>query len=87
MIRLVEIYSEEIFGPVVGIMRFSSDAEAVRLVNKIEYGLSGAVHSRDIARATRIARQLEVGLVHINTFTLHDNAVRVPSRLGYTILV
>lgn len=77
----LEINSEEIFGPVMGIIRFSSDAEAVRIANKLEYGLSGAVHSRDLARATRIAKQLEINLVHINTFTLHDNAVRYfPSR-------
>lgn len=63
----------------MGIIRFSSDAEAVRLTNQLEYGLSGAVHSRDLARATRMARQLEINLIHINSFTLHDNAVRLPA--------
>lgn len=68
--------SQEIFGPAVGITRFSTDAEAIRIVNKLECGLSGAVHSRDVTRAVKVAQQLEINLVHINSFTLHDNAVR-----------
>ncbi|KAF8299299.1 ALDH-like protein [Clavulina sp. PMI_390] len=71
----MNISSEEIFGPLMGIIRFKTDAEAVQLANKLEYGLSGAVHGRDLLRATKVARQLEINLVHINTFTLHDNAM------------
>jgi len=72
----IAMSSQEIFGPAVGITRFSTDAEAIRIVNKLEYGLSGAVHSRNVTRAAKVAQQLEINLVHINSFTLHDNAVR-----------
>jgi hypothetical protein len=72
----IAMSSDEIFGPAVGITRFSTDAEAIRIVNKLEYGLSGAVHSRDVTRAAKVAQQLEINLVHINSFTLHDNPVR-----------
>lgn len=58
----------------MGIARFSTDAEAIAMANKIEYGLSGAVHSRDVARASKVAEGLEVNLIHINSFTVHENA-------------
>lgn len=68
--------SEEIFGPAVGIIRFKTDDEAVSVSNALEYGLSGAVHSRDLARAQKVAKQLEINMVHINSFTVHDSQVR-----------
>lgn len=74
--RWIDVSSQEIFGPVVGITRFSDDAEAISIANKLDHGLSGAVHSRDVTRAAKVARQLEINLVHINSFTLHDNSVR-----------
>ncbi|KAG8707603.1 hypothetical protein FRC09_001735 [Ceratobasidium sp. 395] len=67
-----KIASEEIFGPAVGIVRFTDEAEAVRIANARDYGLSAAVFSKDIARAFRIARQIEAGAVHINGSTIHD---------------
>jgi acyl-CoA reductase-like NAD-dependent aldehyde dehydrogenase len=54
------IVAEEIFGPAVPVVRFTDEAEAVRIANAREYGLSAAVFSKDIARAFRIARQIEV---------------------------
>ncbi|KAG8710428.1 hypothetical protein FRC09_000145 [Ceratobasidium sp. 395] len=67
-----KIISEEIFGPAVAIVRFTDEAEAVRIANARDYGLSAAVFSKDIARAFRIARQIEAGAVHINGSTIHD---------------
>lgn len=58
---------DEIFGPVVGIQRFSTEAEAVALANDSIYGLSGSVWCRDIARALRVSRSIETGMVSINT--------------------
>jgi succinate-semialdehyde dehydrogenase / glutarate-semialdehyde dehydrogenase len=61
------VFSEEIFGPVAPIARFSSDAEVVRLANASIYGLAAYFYSRDIGRIWRIAEQLEYGIVGINT--------------------
>jgi succinate-semialdehyde dehydrogenase / glutarate-semialdehyde dehydrogenase len=60
-------YGEELFGPVAVVYRVNSDEEAVRLANDSPYGLGGAVFSTDVARASAVARQLEVGMANVNT--------------------
>jgi aldehyde dehydrogenase (NAD+) len=59
---------EEIFGPVLSFMRFSSEDEAVRLANHTCYGLAAYIHTSDVQRAHRVAQRLEVGNVWINGF-------------------
>lgn len=59
----------ETFGPVVSLMRFSDEAEAVRVANDTSYGLNAFVQTRDLNRAHRVARRLEAGSVWINTFS------------------
>lgn len=61
------IVREEIFGPVVTVMPFSSEEDAVRLANDTMYGLSGSIWTRDIARAMRVARAVETGNLSINS--------------------
>lgn len=68
-------YEEEIFGPVVNIVTFKTDEEAVSLSNDTQYGLSGAVISNDLSRAQGIASQLHVGLLHINDQTVNDECI------------
>jgi len=68
------LFREESFGPQVSITRVQSDAEAVKLANDTEYGLSAALFSRDIARALGIAKRIESGICHINGPTVHDEA-------------
>ena len=70
----MRIYAEESFGPVTTIVRVKDDAEAVRVANDTEYGLTSAVFSRDIARALKVAEQLDAGMCHINGATVHDEA-------------
>ena len=63
---------EEIFGPVVTLQAFDSDADAVALANASEYGLSASVFTNDLKRAHRLAAQLQVGMVWINTWLMRD---------------
>jgi acyl-CoA reductase-like NAD-dependent aldehyde dehydrogenase len=62
----MRIVEEEIFGPVMAIMTFSSEAEAVELANASKYGLSAEIWTGDLARAHRVARQLDVSHVTVN---------------------
>ncbi|MFN3984551.1 MAG: aldehyde dehydrogenase [Rhodocyclaceae bacterium] len=70
----MRFYAEESFGPVVGIERFDDEAEALRLANDSEYGLSAAVFSRDVARALEFAKRVESGICHVNSSTVADEA-------------
>jgi aminomuconate-semialdehyde/2-hydroxymuconate-6-semialdehyde dehydrogenase len=63
---------EEIFGPVATLMPFADEAEALRLANSTRYGLAASIWSRDVARCHRVAEQLEVGVVWVNTWLLRD---------------
>ena len=63
----MRIVQEEIFGPVVCIMPFDSEDDAVRLANDTIYGLSGSIWTRDVARALRVARAVETGVLSINS--------------------
>ncbi len=70
----MDIYAEESFGPVKGIVRVKGEAAAIACANDNEYGLSAAVFSRDLARAMQVARRIESGICHINGPTVHDEA-------------
>ena len=70
----MNIYSDESFGPVKGIVRVNGDEEAIACANDNEYGLASAVFSRDTARAMRVAQRIESGICHINGPTVHDEA-------------
>jgi acyl-CoA reductase-like NAD-dependent aldehyde dehydrogenase len=62
----MRIVREEIFGPVVAIIPFDDEADAVRLANDTPYGLSGSIWTRDIGRALRTARAVKAGVLSIN---------------------
>jgi aldehyde dehydrogenase (NAD+) len=59
----------ETFGPVVSVMKFRDESEAVRIANDSRYGLNAFVQTNDLTRAHRVARRLEAGSVWINTFS------------------
>jgi acyl-CoA reductase-like NAD-dependent aldehyde dehydrogenase len=70
--------SEEIFGPVAAVVPFRDEAEAIALANDTIYGLSGSIWTRDGAKALRVARQIETGVISINSNT----SVRVSTPFG-----
>jgi aldehyde dehydrogenase (NAD+) len=61
-----EIAGQEIFGPVLSILTFKSDAEAIQIANSTDYGLVAGVFTKDLDRATRAARSLRAGQVFVN---------------------
>src|SRR3954470_13184226 len=69
---------EEIFGPVATVIPFDGEEQAVRIANDTIYGLSGSIWTRDGARALRVARAIETGVISINDNT----SVRVSTPFG-----
>jgi acyl-CoA reductase-like NAD-dependent aldehyde dehydrogenase len=69
---------EEIFGPVAAVIPFAEEADAVRLANDTIYGLSGSIWTRDGARALRMTRAIETGVISVNSNT----SVRVTTPFG-----
>ena len=69
---------EEVFGPVAAIIPFTDEEEAVRIANDTPYGLSGSIWTRDGARALRVARALETGVLSVNS----NSSVRVTTPFG-----
>lgn len=72
------IAREEVFGPVAAVTPFADEAEAVRLANDTPYGLSGSIWTRDGARALRVARAVEAGVLSVNS----NSSVRVSTPFG-----
>jgi acyl-CoA reductase-like NAD-dependent aldehyde dehydrogenase len=71
----MKIAREEIFGPVLSVIRFGDEAEAVRQANDSPYGLQASVWSDNINRAHRVARALRAGTVHVNQYDEDDITV------------
>lgn len=68
----MDVYHEESFGPLIAIVRVSSDEDAIKVANDTEYGLAASVFGQDVGRATAVAERLDAGNRHINMATIHD---------------
>jgi aminomuconate-semialdehyde/2-hydroxymuconate-6-semialdehyde dehydrogenase len=66
------VYREEVFGPLVTVSRFDTEAEAVALANDSDYGLSAVLFTENVRRAHRVADQIAAGMVWVNTFRVRD---------------
>ncbi|MFO6420388.1 aldehyde dehydrogenase [Hylemonella sp. W303a] len=71
----MKIAREEIFGPVLSVIRFKTEEEAIRLANDSSYGLQASVWSDNLSRAHRVARALRAGTVHVNQYDEDDITV------------
>lgn len=72
------VLTEEIFGPVVAVLPFDTEADAIRLANATEYGLSGSIWTRDLGRAIRMARAVRSGALSVNS----NSSVRYSTPFG-----
>lgn len=74
----MRVHDEEIFGPVLSVVEFDDEDEAVRIANSVEYGLSGSVWTGDGERALRVMRKLDTGIVWVNTMLTGYPQICVP---------
>jgi acyl-CoA reductase-like NAD-dependent aldehyde dehydrogenase len=76
--RASRAFNEEIFGPVVSVVRFRDESEALEIANDGPYGLSGSIWTRDIGKALRVARGVETGALSVNS----NSSVRYSTPFG-----
>jgi acyl-CoA reductase-like NAD-dependent aldehyde dehydrogenase len=68
----MKIYRDESFGPITAMIRAKDEADAIRIANDSEFGLSAAVHTGDAGRGFRVAKQIQSGICHVNGPTVQD---------------
>jgi 4-(gamma-glutamylamino)butanal dehydrogenase len=69
------VAQEEVFGPVLSIMPFENEADAIRIANGTSYGLASAIWTSNLSRAHKMVRAINAGVVHVNTYGGADNTV------------
>jgi acyl-CoA reductase-like NAD-dependent aldehyde dehydrogenase len=71
----MRIFQEEVFGPVLTVTSFKTEAEAIALANDCDFGLGAAVWTSNVARAHRVAHRVEAGMIWVNDHHKNDPAV------------
>ena len=66
------IAQNELFGPAVCVMPFDTPEDAIRIANDTAFGLSGAIHTRNVERGAELAKQIDSGMIHVNDGTIND---------------
>ncbi len=71
----MDLAQNEVFGPVLGVMKFSDEKDALRIANSTVFGLASAVWTSNLSKAHRMVRGIKAGVVHVNTYGGADNTV------------
>ncbi len=71
----MSVMQEELFGPVACLVPFDTEDEAVAIANDTRFGLSGAIHTRDLDRGVEMAKRVHTGMIHVNDATIHDEPI------------
>jgi aldehyde dehydrogenase (NAD+) len=71
----MSVAQQELFGPVACLMPFDTEEDAVEIANDTPFGLSGAVHTRNLDHGVELAKRINTGMIHINDTTIHDEPI------------
>ncbi|GGK27849.1 hypothetical protein GCM10010965_20890 [Caldalkalibacillus thermarum] len=71
----MDVFQEELFGPVVSVIPFATEEEAVALANHSRYGLSGAIHTGHVERGVQLAKKIDTGMIHVNDIMINDESI------------
>jgi acyl-CoA reductase-like NAD-dependent aldehyde dehydrogenase len=74
----MRVHDEEIFGPVLSVVTFENETQAIEISNGVEYGLSGSIWTSDAERGLRLARALDTGIIWINSMLNGYPQISVP---------
>jgi len=69
------VAQEELFGPVVCVIPFDTEEEAITIANETRFGLSGAVHTSNLERGVEFAKKVHTGMIHVNDITINDEPI------------